>query len=81
MLREYQTADNGAVATLAIVDDVVYMGSDDGHLYARDASTGNSLWRYQTGGPISSVLTAAAGVGYFGSQDGHLYAVYLEPPQ
>ena len=80
-LREYQTADNGAVATLAIVDDVVYMGSDDGHLYALDASTGNSLWRYQTGGPISSVLTAAAGVGYFGSQDGHLYAVYLEPPQ
>ena len=81
LLWEYQTADNGAVETLAVVDDVVYMGSDDGHLYALDAATGDSLWQYETGGPIYSVMTASDGVGYFGSQDGHVYALYLEPPQ
>ena len=29
---------------------VVYVGSGDGRLYALDASTGDLIWSYETGG-------------------------------
>lgn len=37
-----------------IVNGVVYIGSDDGHLYALDAATGELKWKYNAGKPVRS---------------------------
>jgi outer membrane protein assembly factor BamB len=71
-------------ATAAVVKGVVYVGADDGKLYAFDAngSTGCSgtpktcapLWTAATGGPIAGSPAVANGVAYVGADDGKLYA-------
>jgi eukaryotic-like serine/threonine-protein kinase len=52
----------------------VYVGSDDGNLYAFDASTGAILWTASTGGVIISSPAVSAGLVYVGSADNLLYA-------
>ena len=37
-----------------IVDNVIYVGSSDGAVYAFDASTGQQKWRFQTGEGLTS---------------------------
>ena len=59
----------------AIADGVVYVGSEDGRLYALDARTGQEKWRFKTDGAIVSSPAVAGGVVYFASTDGYLYAV------
>jgi outer membrane protein assembly factor BamB len=72
-------------ATAAVVNGVVYVGADDGKVYAFDAagSTGCSgtpvktcapLWTAATGGPITGAPAVTNGVVYVGAQDGKLYA-------
>ena len=58
-----------------VVDGVVYVGSDDGSLYALDADSGEMLWSFATGDAIRSVPAVVDGTVYFGSNDNHLYAV------
>ena len=57
------------------VDGVVYVGSDDKHVYAIDASDGALRWKYKTGGEIESSPDVVNGVVYVGSSDGYLYAL------
>src|SRR5438874_2646741 len=59
----------------AVVNGVVYIGSDDGNMYALDAKTGASLWSYPTGGFINSSPAVANGVVYIGSSDRNVYAL------
>ena len=61
----------------AVVNGVAYIGSDDGNLYALNASTGERLWSFSTGSvqPILDAPAVADGVVYIGSYDGILYAV------
>jgi outer membrane protein assembly factor BamB len=35
-----------------VVNDTVYVGSNDGYVYAMDASTGEVLWATDTGAPV-----------------------------
>jgi alcohol dehydrogenase (cytochrome c) len=42
------------VGTLTTKGDLAFIGGPDGWLMALDASTGNELWRFQTGAAISS---------------------------
>jgi len=56
---------------------VVYFGSNDNHLYAVDANTGEEKWKFETGDSVSSPAVLD-GVVYFGSQDNHLYAVDIK---
>jgi outer membrane protein assembly factor BamB len=66
----------GAVlAGPALQDDVLYVGCDDGYLYAIDTSTGTVRWKYKTGGAIQSRILVAGGLVYFGSLDHHVYAL------
>ena len=66
----------------AVANGVVYVGSDDSHLYAFDAAgktecTAASclpLWTSQTGAAITGSPAVANGVVYIGSGDGQLYA-------
>lgn len=62
-------------STAAIVDDVVYVGASDGYLYAIDAQTGKSTWKYYTAASIKSSPSIHNGVIYFGDEDGIFHAV------
>ncbi|MFC1949888.1 PQQ-binding-like beta-propeller repeat protein [Chloroflexota bacterium] len=59
----------------AVVDNVVYVGSEDGRLYAIDATTGEKLWDFLTGDKITSSPIVVDGVVYVGSHDGNVYAI------
>lgn len=57
------------------VEGICYFGSHDNHVYAIDASSGYSSWRFRTGGPVISSPVVAEGMLYFGSADGSLYCI------
>jgi outer membrane protein assembly factor BamB len=62
----------------AVVNGVVYYGSDNGTFYALNASTGALLWSYTTpqGNSVISSPAVMNGVVYFSStNDGNLYAL------
>ena len=54
---------------------MVYVGSWDGKLYALNATDGNYVWSFATGGEIDSSPTIAGGLVYVGSHDGEMYAL------
>lgn len=59
----------------AVVDGVLYVGSDDNRVYALDAVTGAELWNYTTGGRVLASPAVINGVVYVGSYDKTLYAL------
>jgi len=66
------TTSSGAAATEAMI----YVGSDDGRLYAIDEN-GEQQWTFSTLGPIhSSPVVDGNGDIYFGSDDGAIYALF-----
>ena len=58
-----------------MVDTTIYVGSEDGWLYAVDAATSEKLWDFITGDKITSSPAVANGMVYIGSHDGNLYAI------
>jgi outer membrane protein assembly factor BamB len=75
LVQKWTAATGGAVhSSPAVVNGVVYVGSEDGKLYTFDATGGAVLWSATTGGPIDSSPAVANGVVYVGSSDGKLYA-------
>jgi PGF-CTERM protein len=66
----------------AVANGVVYVGSNDGNLYALNANNGTKIWNYTTknaGGSSPAVVTSspavANGVVYVGSEDNNVYAI------
>ena len=59
----------------AVVNGVVYIGSNDDNVYALNATTGAKLWSFATGGPVTSSPAVVNGVVYIGSSDRNLYAL------
>jgi outer membrane protein assembly factor BamB len=59
-----------------VANGVVYVGSQDGNLYAFNAATGQTLWSAATSGPIYSSPTVANGVVYIGSSPIYLLNFY-----
>jgi outer membrane protein assembly factor BamB len=79
------------VASPAVKDSVLVIGSPDGKVMAFDKRTGNKLWSFQTGPSIGSFSAYARGGSqimatplisgdtcYIGSNDGNLYALNLK---
>lgn len=68
------------ITSSPVVDDegICFVGSSDNFMYALDASSGYSSWRFRTSGPIVSSPAVADGLVFFGSADGHLYAVITQ---
>ena len=60
-------------------DGTVYVGSEDGKLYAINGKTGVKLWEFETGDSIYGVTSSPAigsdGTVYIGSSDNKLYAI------
>lgn len=67
--------DAAVVASPAVADGVVFVGSSDGTLYALDEATGAVRWKAETDGPIASSAAVSKGVVYVGSYDGNVYAL------
>ena len=75
---KYQT--NGAIySSPSIENNIVYIGSDDGNIYALDAITGAFKWKYPIASPgyLSVACSPAVvdGIVYIGSGDKNLYAL------
>lgn len=72
---------NDSIRTTPEVSElgIIYFGSDDGHVYAINAETGEELWKYGTGAPVrSSPRVGADGVIYVGSDSGEVHAIHGE---
>lgn len=67
---------DGAVrSSPAVVRGTVYIGSNDGYLYALDAETGEEQWAHETDGPVISSPAVLRNMVYVGSDDTHVYAL------
>ncbi len=58
-----------------IVNETVYVGSDDGTVYALDAVSGEEEWTFETDNGIRSSPTVVNGTVYTGSNDNTVYAL------
>ena len=63
------------VSSPAIVNGIVYVGSNDGNLYAIDEKAGAQKWRFAAKSRIPASPAVADGRVYFGSYDGRFYAI------
>jgi len=61
----------------ALYNEVIYVSTQDGNLYALGAASGNVLWSYQMGGAAVSKPLCRPGYVYVGSQDGYAYAINM----
>jgi outer membrane protein assembly factor BamB len=59
----------------ATADGVVYVGSDDGSLYALDAESGETRWRFETGDRVRARPTIHGNRIIVPSDDGFLYSL------
>jgi outer membrane protein assembly factor BamB len=67
---------NGAVrSTPVIVDGVLYIGSNDGNLYAMNSNTGAKIWQFKTNGAVTSTAAVVNGIVWFTSRDDYFYAL------
>ncbi|MBA3275666.1 MAG: PQQ-binding-like beta-propeller repeat protein, partial [Chloroflexia bacterium] len=48
----------------AIVNGITYVSASNGVVYALDAASGETLWEYETGAPLSVFVAVASGVVY-----------------
>ncbi|MDQ3513502.1 MAG: PQQ-binding-like beta-propeller repeat protein, partial [Chloroflexota bacterium] len=72
----WRFATEGAVRAAPVVaGGVLYVGSNDGSLYALDSESGEERWRFPTDGPINGSAAVVDGSVYFASGDGYAYAV------
>lgn len=60
-----------------VANGVLYIGAEDGNLYAYSAQSGTKLWSYPTGGKIISTPIVLNGMVYVGSTNHYLYAFHL----
>jgi PKD repeat protein len=69
------TTGSMVTSSPAVDTGVVYIGSEDGNLYAMNAESGSLIWKFTTGGYVSSSPKISGGLVYVGSGDRTLYAL------
>src|SRR5581483_11708410 len=76
----WKMATGGPVAATPALDaDTVYVGSDDGALYALYAISGAPRWVFKTDGGVIGRAVPAGDLVYVPSYDNHLYALEVNP--
>jgi hypothetical protein len=77
-LGEWRFRTNGEIESSAAIDPddgTIYIGSDDGNVWAINPN-GTEKWRFPTGGAVeSSPIVDLDGTIYVGSTDGKVYAI------
>ena len=80
-LWSFQTGSTNVKSSPAVVDGIVYVGAEDGRLYALDATSGEEIWAYAADCSLGSQAinspAVVEGVVYFCSYNspGNLYAL------
>ena len=64
----------GVLSTPAVAGEYVYVGGEDGHLYALDAGTGAVVWRWDTGVPVKGSPIISGNMLFVCDYDGNLWA-------
>jgi len=72
--RATGASTEGINSSPVVAGGAVFVGSDDGRLYAFGAGRGRALWSARTGGAIRSSAAVAGRRVFVGSDDDHLYA-------
>lgn len=75
--RKWSYRAKRAIMSSPVVDhdNICYFGSSDMFFYAVDATSGYSVWRFRTSGPIIGSPTIGNGSAFVGSTDGFLYCL------
>ena len=77
--------ENSDLFSPAVSDGVVYVGSNDTYLYAVDAQSGQTKWKFQAGGGFYGGFWSSAaisgGVVYISNDDGYLHALDAQSGQ
>ncbi len=63
------------ISSPSVYDNMVYVGSSDGYLYALDAWNGKMQWKFKTGDLIESSPAIVNGKVYTGGDDGYVYCL------
>jgi outer membrane protein assembly factor BamB len=58
-----------------LVGNRLYLGDWDGRVWALDARSGRTIWRYRTRAAIKGAIAFSDGRLYVGSYDGHVYCI------
>jgi len=70
----WQTKDvNRSLATVSIVDDLLYVADFSGRVFCFDAMTGKQYWKYETTEPMWSSTFVVDGRVYVGTDERHLW--------
>ncbi|MGZ4704177.1 MAG: outer membrane protein assembly factor BamB family protein, partial [Acidimicrobiales bacterium] len=78
LIQKWAAPTGAAVqSSPAIAAGIAYVGSDDGSLYAFNATTGELQWSVATGGAVASSPAVDNGTVYVGSDDHKLHAIRL----
>jgi len=77
-MRPYQRGGSCIISSPAMSENTVYIGSNDGSLYAFDAKTGSKIWSYDLGTPVASSPAISGNTVYVGAFDGNVYAFTSE---
>ena len=64
----------GMLSTPAVAGDTVYIGGEDGYIYALDASSGKVRWRWDTGVPVKGSPIISGNMLFVCDYDGNLWA-------
>ena len=78
-----EVVDGSIVGGVTVVDDVLFVGSsiedsNEGTVYAFDATNGDEKWARGVSGSVWSTPAVENGLVYFGSLDHNVYALSLE---
>lgn len=71
----YKNATDRFVSSAAVANNLAYVGSKDGYLYAFDIQTGEPSWLALTGKEIESSAAIADGIIFFGTNGGVIIAL------
>lgn len=69
------TTGGGVISSPSVVDDRIYVGSDDHKVYCINAITGTHIWNYTTDYTITSSPAIVDGRVYVGSDDNNIYCL------
>lgn len=74
--RKWTFSTQDAVRSSAVIGHgLVFVGSDDGHVYGIDLQSGAEVWRFDTEAPVEAPPLLVDAVIYVGSHDGKLFAL------
>jgi outer membrane protein assembly factor BamB len=70
-----EATDDPPITASAILNGVVYVGAENGDLYALQAGNGSLLWHYTIFGAILDTPVLSGEMAYVGSANGIAYAL------